>query len=215
MKYKYLIWDWNGTILDDAELCVECMNLVLGRRNMPLITLEKYAMLFDFPVINYYLALGFDFDEEPFEISGTEFIAEYDRTSPGAPLMPGIPEVLQELQELGCRHTILSAQKQEALERMVEAKGIAHHFSRIVGAVDHYAFGKREKGRELISALDVSPEEVLLVGDTLHDADVAKALNIDCVLIPGGHQARERLGSADRPLLDSCRHLLDWMKPQV
>ena len=79
MKYKHIIWYWNGTLFDDAWLCVEVMNNVLSRRNMPLLTRDRYMETFDFPVKDYYRKLGFNFKSEPFEISGTEFIVGYNK----------------------------------------------------------------------------------------------------------------------------------------
>ena len=54
-KYKHIIWDWNGTLLDDAWLCVDVINGVLSRRNMSTISLRQYQELFNFPVIDYYV----------------------------------------------------------------------------------------------------------------------------------------------------------------
>ena len=49
-RTKHVIWDWNGTLLDDAVLCVEVMNVVLARRKLPPLTAERYADRFRFPV---------------------------------------------------------------------------------------------------------------------------------------------------------------------
>ena len=53
-KYKYIIWDWNGTLLNDVWLCIEIMNEMLENRNLPSITYDKYREIFDFPVQRYY-----------------------------------------------------------------------------------------------------------------------------------------------------------------
>ena len=78
-KYSHIIWDWNGTLLDDAWLCVEVMSLLLKKRNLRLIDLEKYQTVFGFPIIEYYRRLGFTFDDEAFQVPGTEFIVEYNK----------------------------------------------------------------------------------------------------------------------------------------
>ena len=70
MPYKHIIWDWNGTLLDDGWLFVDVMNTILKRRKMNTITLEKYREIFGFPVKNYYIKLGFDLEKEPFEDLG-------------------------------------------------------------------------------------------------------------------------------------------------
>ena len=73
MKYKHIIWDWNGTLLNDSYLCVQILNESLRKRNIPEITVEKYREKFLFPIKTFYESIGFDFDKEPFENSNTEF----------------------------------------------------------------------------------------------------------------------------------------------
>ena len=75
--YRHVIWDWNGTLLDDAWLCVEITSGLLRRRHLEPLTPERYERLFDFPVRIYYERLGFDLEAESFEEIGSEFIEEY------------------------------------------------------------------------------------------------------------------------------------------
>ena len=70
MKYKHIVWDWNGTLLDDRWLCIEAINIVLSSRGMPLVSNKNYRDVFCFPVIEYYEKLGFDFTKEHFPIPG-------------------------------------------------------------------------------------------------------------------------------------------------
>ena len=80
MKYKHIIWDWNGTLLDDTWLCVEGINDSLKKRSLQTITKEIYRKVFSFPVEDYYKRLGFDFKKEPFEVAGDEFVAYYAKS---------------------------------------------------------------------------------------------------------------------------------------
>ena len=59
MRYKHIIWDWNGTPLDDRWLCIEAIINTLTKRNMNTITDNEYVELFCFPVKDYYKKLGF------------------------------------------------------------------------------------------------------------------------------------------------------------
>ena len=61
---KHIIWDWNGTLLDDKWLCVESINQALQKRNLPELSDDRYMEVFTFPVQEYYKAVGFDFDKE-------------------------------------------------------------------------------------------------------------------------------------------------------
>ena len=74
MKYQYVIWDFNGTLLDDVKLCFDLLNKMLSKRGFETVTIEKYKEIFRFPVKEYYRLAGFDFEREPFEVTAVEFI---------------------------------------------------------------------------------------------------------------------------------------------
>ena len=94
MKYKHIIWDWNGTLLDDRWLCVDGINNGLMKRGLTPITEETYRNVFTFPVKNYYENLGFDFKKEPFEVAGDEFVNFYGQNFYRAKLHKSVRSVL-------------------------------------------------------------------------------------------------------------------------
>ena len=208
MSYTHVIWDWNGTLFDDAWLCVEIENGILRRRGRPPISAEQYAEQFGFPVKDYYRRLGFDFDEEPFEPIGTEFFEEYSRRQSECRLQGGARDVLTACAESGLGQSVLSAYQHDALEELLEAHGVRRFFTLVVGLGDHYAGSKAANGKRLMERLDCHPRDVLLIGDTTHDAEVAAEMGTDCVLIPGGHQSRARLESCGVPVLNGLMDVL-------
>jgi phosphoglycolate phosphatase len=188
-----ILWDWNGTLLDDTAACLEGINRLLIRRDLPSLDLDRYRDIFTFPVIEYYRAAGFDFSKEPFEIPALEFINEYHRLLPGAPLFNDVERVLSALQARRCRQFILSAMEQQALLESVDKRGIRGYFEGIYGIGNHLAFSKMQRGRELLRENDIYPDRSLLIGDTLHDRQVAHELGLEAILVSRGHQSRSRL----------------------
>ena len=89
MRYKHIIWDWNGTLLVDRWLCVEGINQALIKRDLPPISEDRYRKIFTFPVKEYYKKLGFDFESEPFEVAGDEFVDYYGKNFHKAKLQKG------------------------------------------------------------------------------------------------------------------------------
>lgn len=207
-RYDLIIWDWNGTLLDDARLCVEIMNGPLVRRGLPMLTLERYCQILEFPIINYYRALGFDFSVEPFEAVATEFIEEYYRRWRECGLFPGARQVLSVLAASGCRQALLSAAPRAYLEEAMDFYGLTEYFDEVSGLDDHYANGKIENGRRLLARTGMAPSSTLMVGDTEHDREVAVELRIDYALVPGFHCARERLEACGGMLLSSLSEVL-------
>ena len=72
-----IIWDWNGTIVNDAFVFIKIMNGFLKERGLPLISLEDYKNFFVFPVKDYYKSLGFNFSKESFDSLTLSFIKQY------------------------------------------------------------------------------------------------------------------------------------------
>jgi phosphoglycolate phosphatase len=207
-KYSHIMWDWNGTLLDDAWLCVDVMNNMLVQRGLPLITLEIYRNIFDFPVRDYYLKLGYDFDHESFEKVGMEFMILYNRRQKECSLHPEVVFILDEISKLGLSQSILSAREQNELRQETFDRGVSRFFEKIYGLDDHYAHGKTDVGIKLLDDLHLPKEKVIFIGDTRHDSEVADELGIDCILIPNGHHGYQRLVPLGKPVVQHIKELL-------
>ena len=160
---------------------------------MDTITLEKYREIFEFPVKDYYLKLGFDLEKEPFEESGLEFIKGYENRRYDAQLYPQVIPLLIELRARGLSHSILSAQHQTLLDDLTQYYNIRDYFIEIIGLDNHYAHSKVENGIKLVNRINLSLQEILLIGDTDHDFEVADAIGVDCLLLSQGHHCSKRL----------------------
>ncbi len=210
-----VIWDWNGTLFNDAWLCMDVMNGLLRAHNLPLLTLERYQRVFDFPVIEYYRQLGFDFERTTFEEVGTAFIREYERRRLECDLHDGASQALHCLRQAGIPQTVLSAYKLGTLESLLNHFEIRSFFEQVTGSDDHYAGGKLGKALQWAKDQPESPEHMLLIGDTTHDAEVASALGAQCVLLEGGNQHADLLCTCGAPLFRSLRDLVDrWLVPE-
>ncbi len=202
MKPHHVIWDWNGTLVDDAWLCVEIVNELLARRGLAPITLREYSEVFGFPLMPYYQRVGFDLEREDFAAMGDEFNILYSQRRRECRLREGACEVLAALGCNGIGQSLLSASDQGSLEEMVADYGLRPHFAAVAGVNNGLGEGKIERGHRHLAALNCRGDEVLLVGDTLHDLEVAAALGGHCVLLPSGHQSRRRLVLGECAVVD-------------
>lgn len=208
---RHVIWDWNGTLLDDAWLCVEVMNALLSEHGLPLVDEARYQALFSFPVVDYYRKLGFDFERTPFEQVGTAFIHGYQARQHECELQDGAHHVFDALKAKGISMSVLSASQQSRLEAQSRHLGVTEKFVKLVGLDHHYADGKLELGRQWLAELAHAPDEVLLIGDTDHDLHVAQTLGMQCIVVPSGHQSAQRLEQAGARLVASLREIADLL----
>lgn len=207
-KYGYVIWDFNGTLLDDVETGIWAVNKLLEERGLATIdSVEHYRRIFRFPIIEYYRGLGFDFDREPYEVIAPKWVALYLEGVKSARLYSDVIPALDAIRENGITQTVLSATERGMLERQLEDLGIRSYFDETLGLDNIHA------GSKLSLAYDWrerhSGADVLLIGDTDHDVETAKALGADCALVCRGHQSREHLLSTGAAVYDTIEEILD------
>lgn len=206
---KQIIWDWNGTLLDDVAAGVNAINAMLAKRRLPLLTLVRYRELFGFPVRHFYEAAGFALDREDWDAMAREYHTLF-LSDPTLRLHEGAREALAYFSARGIGQSILSVMEQTRLDRMLAEYGLTAFFQSVCGANNLYGISKIELGAQLLKTLGFPPEQLLMIGDTLHDAEVAKALGLPCVLIANGHQSHARLAASGCPVLRSLSALPAW-----
>lgn len=207
MKYTHIFWDFNGTILDDVQTGIDCVNVLLKNRGLDTIPdKDFYREVFGFPIIDYYTRLGFDFEKEDYNALAVEWVELYMQKAKSAKMNKGVGEMLQKIKKLGIPQYILSATELGMLKTQLKQLGITEFFEEVNALDNIRAGGKTELGKQL--ATRIKPEKALVIGDTVHDYETALAMNADCILFSGGHSKRERLEKCGCPVIDSFDELV-------
>lgn len=213
--YNSIIWDWNGTLLNDLEICLSGVNSLLEDRSLPLLTKDRYLQIFTFPVREYYSNAGFDFEKEPFEGPAEEFIQRYEALLPSACLFDDVEETLSFFNQNGYRQFILSAMEQHALNQSVQARGISRFFDGIFGIEDNFAKSKLSRAQNMLKITGINPNEALMIGDTLHDLEVGSAIGARVLLVSRGHQSPDRLKINGNTVLPDLTTLLKFLSDNI
>lgn len=186
-----IVFDFNGTILDDRDLCIRILNEMLEMQGHEPVSVDRYVRIFTFPIINYYKAAGFKFEPEghdDFPYLANIFVEKYNEGFINETSMfPDVKDFLQTYKgkkKLVC----LSASKQSMLDEGLKHIGIYDVFDDIIGIKDIYAVSKLEEARQYFESTKEDMGKVLFIGDTLHDVEVAKTLGAKIMLIARGHQ---------------------------
>jgi len=204
-----IIWDWNGTLLNDTDICIESMNLLLQKRNHPVLTKDRYREIFTFPVRNYYIKAGFNFESEPFDIIALEFMDLYFSRLPKANIFSEAGQVLSIFQQRKITQVLISAMEHEALVNSVKEKALFKFFNYISGIQDHFAAGKTENAKKIVKELHLDLSKILLIGDTIHDYEVANELGVKCLLVANGHQSIGRLKNLSCEVVENLNMVTD------
>lgn len=209
---RHVIWDWNGTLLDDVDGCVGVLNGLLQRRGLPHVTRDLYKQRFGFPVRPFYEGLGFDVSDVAFEALSHEFIGAYKAVLHQVQLHKDALAVIAALNNHVDGQLVVSAMEHNMLGLMLQDYGVMPLLRDHQGTTNLQAGSKVEVGVAKIRALGLAPAELLLVGDTEHDLELARALGCACVLHAGGHQTRERLALTGCPVVDELEGVLQVVR---
>ena len=206
-RYSHILWDWNGTLLDDSQVCVDTLNSVLRPRQIGPIALEHYRSVFQFPVFSFYKTIAGNLSEQILADMSREFVENYADVWQSCRLHHEAPQTLRHFRKLKISQNILSASDQETLDRCLNHFELTEFFDRIIGQDNSQAHGKLDTARRWLKQERVSPEKVLLIGDTLHDLEIAQELGFDCELFSKGHNSKDRLRDAHHRVIECLSEL--------
>lgn len=208
---KTIIFDFNGTLLDDVEINCEIFNLLARDYSARSITMKEYKEVFDFPVIDAYRKWGFDVDNGNFESIATSFHNYYNSmVYEKCDIFENAKALLKELKgkyDLVC----LSASKAETLVSQLKHYDIYSYFDEVLGMSDKYAHGKEDLAKKWMEASKKKREETLYIGDTCHDQLVAKALGVKMLSITWGHNSKHKLSTDGACIIDDIMEVKKYL----
>lgn len=204
MRYKNIIWDWNGTLLDDVEIAVRADNDILAEYGLEPIGRELYLRSVEVPIIKFYEKI-FDLSIMPFAEIAPKFMINYNKYIAEAGLMDGAEEALQDFAVLGVNQMIISSFEESLLNMFVKKYGISHYFSIVSGSENINSESKIDRALRIVREAKIKPQETVIIGDMVHDKEMADAIGADCMLIAGGHQGRADLERSGAYVAESLR----------
>ncbi|MFI6682715.1 HAD family hydrolase [Streptomyces sp. NPDC050485] len=205
----HLVWDWNGTLLDDNAAVIEATNAAFAELGLEPITLERYRELYCVPIPRFYQRLiGRLPTDAEWLVMDAAFHRQYWARADACGLTEGAAELLAARRAAGLSQSLLSMAPHEHLVPIVRRHGITEHFIRVDGRTGPSHGSKAEHMVRHLTALraadaDISGERVVIIGDAVDDAVAAAAVGAAAVLFTGGSHSRASLAVARVPVVDS------------
>ncbi|MCR5150597.1 MAG: HAD hydrolase-like protein [Clostridiales bacterium] len=214
-KYDCVIWDWNGTILDDVSASLRCVNDMLKKRSLRQIGIEEYRSYICTPITGFYDNV-LDMSRENIDSVLKEYNSgylKYLETDCG--LTKGITQTLSQIRAAGICQAIISSCEKNQLISNAEKYGVTEYFDAILGSDDFYADSKVGRAGSFIRIkFGKKNVRILVVGDTVSDSMLAKALNADCLLVKNGHEDRAKLYETGFPLIPDGSYVGEYIQIQ-
>ena len=206
---RVVFWDWNGTLVNDAPVLCDVFNVLIESRGYAPVSLERYREIYRHPVQQMYEDAGVDLSKHDFSDLAREWHEEYTSRVETISLHHDTVAALTALKTRGSRQMVLSALPQSILIESVQQHGVRHFFEHVRGISNFLGDSKVAEGIDLARTLGVPGSEITIVGDSSHDAEVARELSAQCVLVARGGESRARLEEQGFPVVDSFQSLIE------
>lgn len=208
---KYVFWDWNGTLLDDFDASIGAFNDELLLWGVRPVTPEFYRENFAFPVRGFYERAGLDLSRVDWDALARRYHDNY-LVRPTR-LNPETVAALELVRSAGGGQSIVSALRDDYLQEAVGRAGVVNYMEFVRGSDNLNGASKLDRTRELLAEVRaLHPDaEITMIGDAVHDAEVACELGLGCVLCGcGGHSLRrlKAIAPAYESLLEATRAAL-------
>ncbi|MFE5484610.1 HAD family hydrolase [Streptomyces sp. NPDC056527] len=202
---KHLVWDWNGTLLDDTDAVIGATNAAFAELGLEPITLARYRDLYTVPVPKFYERLmGRLPTDAEWELMDGAFHRHYWQRAEGCGLTTGAAELLATRQSSGFTQSLLSLAPHAELIPLVRRHGIEERFVRVDGRIGSSTEGKSAHMVRHLEALGgVDPVRIVVIGDAADDARAAAHVGARAVLYTGGSHSRASLEAVGVPVVDS------------
>ena len=199
---RHLVWDWNGTLLDDLDLVVRATNAAFASAGGPVVTADEHRVRFRRPIADYYAEmLGQAIDDEAFGRLDRVFHEAYRAGLTSCALAA---DATAAIASWPGSQSLLSMWFHDELVPTVHTYGLTPHFTRVDGLRAAVGGGPKAEWLEKhLAELGLDGRHVVLIGDSLDDADAALSVGARCVLYTGGLSDPARLRTSGHPVADT------------
>ena len=206
----HIIWDYNGTVLDDVDTAVAAVNLMLKDRSLPPTDKETYKNDLVMPLENYYATVGIHNADIP--VLSIEFRERSEQNAHLSKIADGFYEAVTVAKDKGIKNILMSSLFCDYLESEVDKYGIRKYFDAVMGMKDTSVGSKYGMALKYITDNGIDPKNVLFIGDLISDAQTAEKIGAECILVPLGHNSKSRCEKTGATVCETLEGITKYLQ---
>ena len=211
-RYRLIVFDWDGTLMDSASGIVACIQEASREMGLEVPSRERASH-----VIGLGLQDSLRYAVPGLPESGYLRFAElyrkhFQARSADMILFEGVPELLARLRDAGHVLAVATGKSRRGLDRALDDSKLRGFFAASRCADETDPKPHPAMLRELMAELAHEPRELLMIGDTSHDLDMAASAGVDAVAVTYGAHAEDTLRArSPKAIVSSVPELQAWL----
>lgn len=214
IKYRMIVFDWDGTIMDSTSLIAECLQAAARDMQLTPPSTEEAKHIIGLGIRDSTRLLfpSIANDDAKLLAFAERYRAHYLPHDQDLRLYAGIPELLTQLRHDERFLTVATGKPRRGLERAFDACGLRHHFQYTRCADEGFPKPHPDMLERLYAFTGVAPEETIMIGDTTHDLELAANAGCDAIGVSYGAHSAEKLATREaRAIVHSVAELAAWL----
>jgi len=216
LKYKYILFDLDGTITESKEGITKSVQYALKKFG---IIVESLDLLEKFigPPLKYSFSEYYGFDEKQ-SLQAVQYYREYfeKKGIMENKIYDHIEDLLKKLKELNLKLIIATSKPTKFSNIILNSFNLYQYFDAVVGSnMNGTRCTKGEVIKHVVEKYNINPEEAVMIGDRKYDMIGAKQNNMDCIGVTYGYGSLEELKN-EKPtyIVDSVNGILGKITQQ-
>lgn len=213
-KYKAIIFDWDGTLVDSTARIVDAMQMATVENAMPVLTDHAIQQIIGLGLPEALKVLWPDITDVQSVQMQKCYVANFSHQSKiSVGFFAQAHEIFEQLKQLGYVLAVATGKTRRGLDEMLDGMDVRDVFD-ITRCADETASKPDPKMlQEILNELNITHQQALMVGDTSFDLDMAKNINMDSIgMTHGAHESKILTASGAKALCHDLTDLLDWIK---
>lgn len=193
--YKLAIFDFDGTLVDSAPGIIDCMKELAEDRGFSEEIWKRWSELIGVPLLRQMEMLFPKENAQFHEDLANHYRQKYDgKAIEICPPFPGLEDMLAELNSKDILITIATSKRRHLIERVLIHHGLTKYFNMIVGAQDVSQHKPHPESVHItVKSLQIDVTDVVVIGDSSFDLDMARNAGVDAIGVTTGVHVREIL----------------------
>lgn len=195
-SYHFVIFDWDGTLMDSTARIVSSMQQTARIVDEKVPTVEAIKSTIGLSmeaVISQLFPVAGELLKTNIRDIYREQYVDKDQTP--SPLFPGAMDLLGWLESNNVQTAVATGKARHGLSRALTSVGLENYFKHSVCADEAASKPHPEMVQRLLDLTGCEPDKTLVVGDSVHDINMAKNARVDSIGVTTGASSPQALGA--------------------